>query len=117
MAILPPGVSAESFQSAIREFQDAVGADWVFTSDDDLHSYRDHFSYIKDQPNELIPVGCRRPRYDRAGSGHRAHGEPLSGLPLYPISTGKNFGYGGPGAEPARQRHRGSEAHEPRARG
>ena len=36
MAILPPGVSAESFQSAIREFQDAVGRDWVFTSDDDL---------------------------------------------------------------------------------
>ena len=53
MAILPPGVSAESFASAVREFQDAVGRDWVFTSDDDLYSYRDHFSYIKDQPNEL----------------------------------------------------------------
>ena len=51
MAILPPGVSAESFASAIREFQDAVGREWVFTSDDDLYSYRDHFSYIKDQPN------------------------------------------------------------------
>jgi len=43
MAILPPGVSAESFASAIREFQGAVGADWVVTSDDDLSSYRDHF--------------------------------------------------------------------------
>ena len=61
MAILPPGVSAESFASAVREFQDAVGRDWVFTSDDDLYSYRDHFSYIKDQPNELIPSAAVGP--------------------------------------------------------
>ena len=61
MAILPPGVSAESFDSAVREFQDAVGREWVFTSDEDLYPYRDHFSYIKDQPNELIPSAAVGP--------------------------------------------------------
>jgi mono/diheme cytochrome c family protein len=55
MAILPPGVSAEQFDSAIRQFRNAVGEEWVFTSDEDSHAYRDYFSYIKDQPNELIP--------------------------------------------------------------
>jgi 4-cresol dehydrogenase (hydroxylating) len=38
---LPPGVSAGTFAAAIREFQAAVGADWVFTSEDDLETYRD----------------------------------------------------------------------------
>ena len=72
MAILPPGVSAESFQSAIREhFQDAIGRDWVFTSDDDLYSYRDHFSYIEDQPNELIPSAAVGPDKHRPGAGDR----------------------------------------------
>jgi hypothetical protein len=63
MAILPPGVSSEQFDSAIRQFKNAVGEEWVFTSDEDLHPYRDHFSYINDQPNELIPgaaVGLAR---------------------------------------------------------
>ena len=61
MAILPPGVSAERFASAVREFEEAVGKDWVFTSEEDLNPYRDHFSYIKDQPNELIPSAAVGP--------------------------------------------------------
>ncbi len=36
MAILPPGVSAENFESAIKQFQAAIGKEWVFTSDADL---------------------------------------------------------------------------------
>ena len=42
MALLPPGVNAEDFASAIKEFEDAVGKEWVFTSDEDLHSYPGH---------------------------------------------------------------------------
>ena len=44
MATLPPGIDADRF-AAIRAFEDAVGPEWVFTSDEDLVSYRDHFSY------------------------------------------------------------------------
>ena len=95
MAILPPGVSAESFQSAIREFQDAIGRDWVFTSDDDLYSYRDHFSYIKDQPNELIPSAAVGPDTTEQVQAIVRTANKYK-IPLYAISTGKNFAYGGP---------------------
>ena len=61
MAVLPPGVSTEQFASAITQFKEAVGPDWVFTSDEDIHPYRDHFSYIKDQPDELIPSAAVAP--------------------------------------------------------
>jgi FAD/FMN-containing dehydrogenase len=61
MAILPPGVSAENFAAALKEFEATVGKEWVLTSDEDIHPYRDHFSYIKDQPNELIPSAAVGP--------------------------------------------------------
>ena len=95
MAILPPGVSAESFASAVREFQDAVGRDWVFTSDEDLYSYRDHFSYIKDQPNELIPSAAVGPDTTEQVQAVVRTANKYK-IPLYAISTGKNFAYGGP---------------------
>src|SRR5688572_27943213 len=95
MAILPPGVNAESFQSAIREFQDAVGRDWVFTSDDDLHSYRDHFSYIKDQPNELIPSAAVGPNTTEQVQAIVRTANKYK-IPVYAISTGKDCVSGGP---------------------
>jgi len=95
MAILPPGVSAENFAAAIKEFEAAVGKDWVLTSDEDIHPYRDHFSYIKDQPNELIPSAAVGPdSTEQVQAIVRAANKYK--IPLYAISTGKNFAYGGP---------------------
>ncbi len=95
MAVLPPGVSAESFASAITRFKDAIGSDWVFTSDEDIHPYRDHFSYIKDQPDELIPSAALGPdSVEQVQAIVRIANEFK--IPLYSISTGKNFAYGGP---------------------
>ena len=37
----PPGVSAADFEAAVREFEGAVGKDWVFTNDADVDLYRD----------------------------------------------------------------------------
>ena len=95
MAILPPGVSADRFAAALHELEGALGKEWVLTSEEDLHPYRDHFSYIKDQPNELIPSAAVGPdtveqvqAIVRIANKYR--------LPLYAISTGKNFAYGGP---------------------
>ncbi len=96
MAVLPPGVSAATFAAAIKEFEAAVGKEWVFTSDEDLASYRDHFSYIKNQPNELDAVSGSRPGLHGAGAGDRARAANKYKIPLYAISTGKNFAYGGP---------------------
>ncbi len=95
MAVLPPGVSAEQFESAVTAFKTAVGNDWVFTSDEDIHPYRDHFSYIKDQPDELIPSAAVGPdSVEQVQAIVRIANEFK--IPLYSISTGKNFAYGGP---------------------
>jgi 4-cresol dehydrogenase (hydroxylating) len=95
MAVLPPGVSAENFAAAVREFEAAVGKDWVFTSDADIHAYRDHFSYIKDQPNEPIPSAAVGPENVEQVQAIVRTANKYK-IPLYAISTGKNFAYGGP---------------------
>jgi len=95
MAVLPPGVSAESFAAALKEFEAVVGKDWVLTSDEDLHPYRDHFSYIKDQPNELVPSAAVGPDSTEQVQGIVRAANKYK-IPLYAISTGKNFAYGGP---------------------
>jgi 4-cresol dehydrogenase (hydroxylating) len=55
MAALPPGVTAESFAATIKQFQAAIGVDWVMTGDEELFPYRDPFSLLHDLPNELLP--------------------------------------------------------------
>jgi FAD/FMN-containing dehydrogenase len=97
MAILPPGVSQQHFDTAINRLKNVVGDEWVFTSDADIHAYRDHFSYIKDQPNELIPCAAVGPdSVEQVQAIVRIANEFQ--IPLYSISTGKNFAYGGPGS-------------------
>ena len=95
MAVLPPGVSAETFAAAVKEFEAAVGKDWVFTGDEDLAPYRDHFSYIKNQPNELIPSAAVGPNSTEQVQAVVRVANKYK-IPLYAISTGKNFAYGGP---------------------
>jgi FAD/FMN-containing dehydrogenase len=95
MAILPPGIGAEAFQAAIRALEEVVGQDWVFTSEDDLAPYRDSFSAVWGTPEERLAAAAVAPAtveqvqaIVRIANRHR--------IPLFPISTGKNFGYGGP---------------------
>jgi 4-cresol dehydrogenase (hydroxylating) len=95
MAVLPPQVDAETFAAAIREFSDAVGEAWVFTTDEDLVPYRDYWSPVPDPDQELLASAAVAPAtveevqaIVRAANRHRT--------PLFPISTGKNFAYGGP---------------------
>jgi 4-cresol dehydrogenase (hydroxylating) len=88
-------VAAEQFEVAIRAFEAAVGREWVYTSDDDLGPYRDSFSTVWNTGEErrasaaLAPDSVEQVQaIVRIASRHR--------IPLFPISTGKNFGYGGP---------------------
>lgn len=97
MAVLPPNVSAEDFASAVREFADAVGAEWVFTSDEDLEPYRDPYSLMRGTELESLAAGAVAPanteqvqQIVRIANKYRT--------PLYPVSTGKNYGYGGASA-------------------
>ncbi len=91
---VPPGVSAADYAKALPEFEQVVGKEWVFTSDEDLDLYRDAFSPFMGEPEELIASGAVAPitteqvqEIVRIANRHK--------IPLYTISTGKNLGYGG----------------------
>ncbi len=91
---VPPNVSAADYGKALAEFERVIGKEWVFTSDEDLDLYRDAFSPFLNEPEEKIASGALAPvsteqvqQIVRIANRYR--------IPLYPISTGKNLGYGG----------------------
>jgi 4-cresol dehydrogenase (hydroxylating) len=95
MTILPPGVSSSDFAATLRAFETVVGKEWVFTSDEDLRPYRDFFSPAWDTPLEPVPGAAVGPAsVEEVQAIVRAAN--VHGVPLFPISTGKNFAYGGP---------------------
>ena len=95
MAILPPGVSAPDFESALRQFEAAVGRQWVLSSDEDLVPYRDHYSPVPLEADELLASAAVCPAsVEQVQAIVRAANQYK--VPLFPISTGKNFAYGGP---------------------
>lgn len=77
--------------AAFRTFAAAIGKDWVMTSEDDRIAYSDHFSgdESKHQPGAaLAPANAEEVRaIVRIANQYK--------VPLWPISRGKNFGYGG----------------------
>jgi 4-cresol dehydrogenase (hydroxylating) len=91
---LPPGVTAETFAAAITEFEAVVGNDWVFKSDEDVALYRDAYSPFWGEPEERVASAAVAPdsveqvqAIMRIANRYR--------IPIYPISTGRNLGYGG----------------------
>jgi FAD/FMN-containing dehydrogenase len=91
---VPPDVSAADYAKALAEFAQLIGREWVFTSDEDLDLYRDAFSPFLNEPEERIASGALAPvsteqvqQIVRIANKYR--------IPIYPISTGKNLGYGG----------------------
>jgi len=90
----PPGVSAADFAAAVAEFERAVGKDWVFTSDADVDLYRDAYSPYWGEPEEKIASAAVAPSsVEQVQAVVRTANRYK--IPLYPISTGKNLGYGG----------------------
>ncbi len=91
---LPPGVSNETFEAAIRGFEQAVGKDWVFTSEEDTDLYRDAYSPFWDQPEEkLVSAAVAPANVEEVQQVVRIANQYK--IPIYPISTGRNLGYGG----------------------
>lgn len=94
MATLPTGISATEFATALRKFRDAVGRDWVFDADADVALYRDAYSPLWGQSNELVASAAVAPdTVEQVQAIVRIANEHK--IPLYPIATGKNLGYGG----------------------
>jgi FAD/FMN-containing dehydrogenase len=90
----PQGIGAADFAAALRKLEAAVGEQWVFKSDEDVALYRDAYSPERDEPTERLASAAVAPvsveqvqQIVRIANEHK--------LPLYPISTGKNLGYGG----------------------
>ncbi len=95
----PPNVTAADFSAALSAFANIVGAAWVFTSDEDLELYRDSYSILWGEADERTASAAIAPAsaeqvVEIVKIAHRYR------IPIYPISTGKNLGYGG--SAPAR---------------
>lgn len=91
---IPPNVSPAAFNAALDAWRDAVGPEWVFTSEEDVALYRDAYSPFWGEPEERVASAAVAPAtveevqaVVRAANEHR--------VPLYPISTGRNLAYGG----------------------
>jgi 4-cresol dehydrogenase (hydroxylating) len=91
---MPKGLTAADFSAALGKFTAALGADGVVTADDDVALYRDAYSPLWNEPDELLASAAVAPTsveqvqaIVRIANEHR--------IPLYPIATGKNLGYGG----------------------
>src|SRR5690554_7703504 len=88
---LPPGVSAAAMSAAFTDFASVVGAQWVLATDEDRQTYTDHFALDESRhapAGAVVPSSVDEVReVVRIANKHR--------IPLWPISRGKNFGYGG----------------------
>lgn len=92
--MLPPNVSAADFNRAITAWKQAVGADWVFTSDEDVALYRDAYSPWWDEPDERKASAAVAPfTVEQVQAVVRIANQYR--IPLYAISTGRNLAYGG----------------------
>jgi len=90
----PPNVTTKVFNEALRSFEAAVGKSWVFTSEEDTALYKDAYSPFFGEPEERWVSAAVAPatvdevrQVMRIANQHR--------IPIYPISTGRNLGYGG----------------------
>lgn len=94
MAQLAPDVTPPVFADAVKEMQSVLGAEWVFVSDADVALYRDAYSLFHDEPEERLASAAAAPKsVEEVQAVVRICN--ARGIPLYPISTGRNLGYGG----------------------
>jgi hypothetical protein len=92
--LIPPNMTAERFRHAIERFRQALGKDWVFTSDADLETYRDSYSpFWDEQPERRAAAAVAPASVEEVQKIVQIANEFR--VPVYPISTGKNLGYGG----------------------
>ena len=88
---LPPGFDEARFAQVRRAFESALGADRVFFEDLDRTGYRDKFAIAE---GRHIPAGAIGPTtVEEVQAAMRIANQFR--VPVWPISRGKNLGYGG----------------------
>ena len=90
--VLPPHLTERGFAQAMAAFGRVVGREWVLDSDVDRHTYLD--AYAPGDAETHAPSAAVAPASVeelqallRLANEHR--------VPLWPVSRGKNLGYGG----------------------
>jgi FAD/FMN-containing dehydrogenase len=91
---LPPGVSRGDFNKVLSAWRDAVGGEWVFTSEQDVGLYRDAYSPYWGEPEERVASAAVAPQtLEQVQAVVKVANQYR--VPLYAISTGRNLAYGG----------------------
>ena len=88
---LPKGVSENRFDAAIKKFQAALGADQVMTSAEHLRPYTKVMMSVPDarhQPSAVVTATS----VEQVQAVVKICNEYK--IPVWTISTGRNFGYG-----------------------
>jgi (+)-pinoresinol hydroxylase len=90
----PPGIAESDWQTALRDLEGVVGRDWLFKSDEDVLLYRDGYSPLWGEAEERVASAAVAPNsVEQVQAIVKIANQ--HGLPLYPISTGRNLTYGG----------------------
>jgi 4-cresol dehydrogenase (hydroxylating) len=90
----PPGLTEADFSRAVAEFQQAIGTEWVFIEDADLDLYRDSYSPLWGEEEEKIASAALAPQSAEEVQALMKIANAYR-IPVYPVSTGRNLGYGG----------------------
>ncbi|HEY0961859.1 MAG TPA: FAD-binding oxidoreductase [Pseudomonadales bacterium] len=90
----PPGLTEQDFTRAVAEFQQAVGDEWVYIEDADLDLYRDAYSPLWGEEDEKIASAAIAPQSAEEVQAIMRIANAYK-IPVYPVSTGRNLGYGG----------------------
>jgi 4-cresol dehydrogenase (hydroxylating) len=89
--VLPPGLSEDGYERALRRFADIVGNDNVFADSSEMGGYRK--TMLPVDVSEYAPAGAIAPKTVEEIQGILRVCNDV-GISVWPISTGKNFGYG-----------------------
>lgn len=88
---LPAGVSQNTFNQAVSEYAAIVGNDNVFVADESMSPYMKAYIPVDEKlyaPSGAVSVSSVEQIQEVLKVSHKY------GIPLWPISTGRNFGYG-----------------------
>ena len=113
---IPPGVSQRDWNAALDEFRQAVGAAWVFTSDDDIALYRDAYSPLWGEADERLVSAAVAPDSAEQVSRIVRDRQPLQDSALSDLDR-EEPRLRRLRSEPLGKRRRRPQANEPRHRG
>ena len=85
---LPPGVNAAAMAEALEQFRQIVGKEWLFMGEQ-VVSYHDPYPIGKDDTQHRAHAAVAPASVEQVQAIVRAAG--TFGVPLWPVSRGKNF--------------------------